>query len=283
MTRRSTHLRPAAPAEKRPGRWGGFVLIAIAWLGVLAMLYPSAAQWIEQTVQNRALVAQMETTRDLPERGVNEILEEARAYNAAVAAGTGVPRDGYAKALALPGTDIIARVRVPSIEIDQPLRHGLTDETLLKGLGHAQTSSLPVGGESTHSVLGGHRGLATSVGFTRLPEMKEGDEFMIDVLGETLTYRVTSTDVLDPLAADYRPVVVGKDLVSLLTCTPLGINSHRFIVTGERVPGADTPPGAEMPTPTMPTPWWAVGAGVVTLAAGGTAIVVARAGRKPTV
>lgn len=239
------------------------------------MLYPSTAQWFEQSAQNSALTAQLTQTSKLTVAATETRREKAAAYNATLAAGVNTSPLGYADALAMQGTDIIARVRIPRIEVDQPLRPGLTDEVLLKGLGHSQNSSLPIGGESTHAVIGGHRGLATSVGFTRLPELTIGDEFKIDVLGETLTYRVITTEVLGPLDADYRPVRAGKDLVSLLTCTPLGINSHRFVATGERVhTPTELPAAAPTLAPVTKPPWWAAGlASVTALAAAATALL----------
>lgn len=230
----------------------------IAWLGLLAMLYPSIAQWFEQSAQNGALTAQLTQTSKLTAAATETRRQSAAAYNGTLAAGGDTSLLSYADALAVPGSDIIARVRIPRIEVDQPLRPGLTDEVLLKGLGHSQSSSLPIGGESTHAVIGGHRGLAASIGFTRLPELVIGDEFEIDVLGETLTYRIVTTEVLGPLEADYRPVRAGKDLVSLLTCTPLGINSHRFVATGERVHTKTEAP-ATMSAPVTKPPWWAAG------------------------
>lgn len=242
---------------------------AILVVGLVTVTYPSAAKWQAQLVQSQAdatLAVQVAHTSP----NVRDLLRaEADRYNQALYTGVGagdLPAE-YASTLLLPGSDIMARLRIPTIDVDQPVRHGLGEDALTTGLGHADISSLPVGGPNTNTVIGGHRGLATTEGFTRLPELGVGDLVYVDVLDEVHTYRVTRTEVLSPLEASTFPIEPGKDLLSLLTCTPLGVNTDRWVVTAERV---ETPPEqvAGAPSNLPRFPWWAVtsGAGVVAIA-----------------
>jgi sortase A len=161
----------------------------------------------------------------------------------------------------------MARLRIPAIDVDLPIYHGTSDATLLKGVGHLEGTSLPVGGEGTHSVLTGHRGLASATLFTNLDKVKEGDTFTIEVLDQVLTYQVIRTQVVDPSDTASLRATAGEDLVTLVTCTPLGINSQRILVTGERItPTPQEDLDAAGSVPDIPGfPWWAAGlaAGVV--------------------
>lgn len=127
---------------------------------------------------------------------------------------------------------VMGRVRIESIGVDLPIYHGTDPATLERGAGHLEGSHLPVGGESTRAVITAHRGLATSTLFTHLDRVDIGDRFQIIVLGEVLTYEVIETKVIDPSDSDSLLAEPGRDLVTLVTCTPLGINSHRMLVTG---------------------------------------------------
>lgn len=155
------------------------------------------------------------------------------------------------------------------IDVDLPIYHGTSDVTLLRGIGHLEGTALPVGGNGTHAVLTGHRGLAESELFTHLDRLAVGDTFTIEVFGQVLTYRVGETKVVDPSDTETLYPVRGKDLVTLVTCTPLGINSQRILVTGERVtptPARDLAhAGARPDIPGFP--WWVVviGAAVAVL------------------
>ena len=125
-------------------------------------------------------------------------------------------------------------IEIPSININLPIYHGTSDEVLSAGVGHLNESSLPVGGINTRSVLTGHRGLPNSKLFTRLDELEIGDLFFIRVLNETLAYKVSDIEVIEPEDVSGLEIEAGKDLVSLITCTPYGLNTHRLVVTGER-------------------------------------------------
>ena len=138
--------------------------------------------------------------------------------------------------------------RIPEISVDLPIYHGTSESALASGAGHLYGSSLPVGGASTHSVITGHRGLVEAMMFTRLDEMKVDDYFYIDVMGETLGYRVDRIEVIEPDDTSRLKIVEGEDRVTLMTCTPYGVNTHRLLVSGVRaaIPG-DIPPIEEAP------------------------------------
>ncbi len=153
---------------------------------------------------------------------------------------------------------IMGRIRIPSIDVDLPIYHGTSEETLLKGAGHLEGTSLPVGGDSTRTVITAHRGLPEATLFNNLDQVKEGDTFTLEIFGEVLTYRVFSTQVVEPQDSQAVLVEPGRDLATLITCTPLGVNSHRILVTGERViptPAADVDnAGKDSELPRFP--WW---------------------------
>lgn len=255
------------------------VLVALTFLaGMATVLYPTASAWINQAQQSQIIGNLNDEVSVLPVEGRAESIAAAHDYNAkissgaVVAANTNVPTAeapdlAYASLLTANGSGLMARIKIPSVAVDLPIYHGTSDAVLLRGVGHLEGTSLPVGGESTHSVLTGHRGLATAEMFTNLDRVDVGDRFTIEVFGEVLTYEVRSTQVVDPAATEILRPVKGEDLVTLVTCTPLGINTQRILVTGERItptPVADLESAGRVPD--IPGfPWWAVvlGAGVV--------------------
>ncbi len=233
--------------------------------GAGAIIYPLASQWVHQIAQNRANQdLDGRVSRDDPKK-LAKLLEQARAFNRALAAGDSLSGYDYRSLLSLDGDDVMARLRVPSIDLDQPVRHGMGESAISDGVGHLEYSSLPVGGKSTHAVLGAHRGLASTRGFTDLPDVKVGDKIYLEVLGDALAYRVVKTETLLPDQAAVLPVEEGRDLLTLITCTPIGVNTHRFVVTAERIPWDGSPHPAVYDRPGFA--WWAVaGAGVLVLA-----------------
>lgn len=261
------------------GRWkpGLFtILIAMLALGGLgAGLYPMTAQWV--TSYNQSLV--VEEYRSHLEGTVppaSEQLAQARAYNDALSAGEVViARNGtrpvsdgaeagegfdYESILSASDDGLMGRIRIPKIDVDLPIYHGTGDAALLRGAGHLEGSHFPIGGTSTRSVLSAHRGLANAAMFTDLDRVEVGDIFTVAVFEEVLTYQVITKEVIAPEDSGTLRPVIGEDLVTLITCTPLGINTHRILVTGERV----TPtPLAEIAAIDAPSaipgfPWWIV-------------------------
>ena len=140
---------------------------------------------------------------------------------------------------------VMARIVIPSIHVSLPIYHGTDSRTLAEGVGHLFGTSLPIGGPSTHAVLTGHTGLSTATMFDNLSQVKKGDAFYISSLGQTLKYEITDITVVKPDETDSLRKVPGRDLVTLITCTPYGVNSHRLLVTGERVPMDPTAAAAE--------------------------------------
>lgn len=249
----------------------------IALLGLLLLLYPSVASWVTQYYQSKLIVAVDEAVNAGPESELAYEIGRARDYNEAltggalVAANTNVPEGqgaisgdfDYSSLLRASDSGVMARLKITAIGVDLPVYHGTSDTTLEKGVGHLEGTALPVGGVDMHSVLTAHRGLPSADLFNRLDEVEEGDTFTIEVFGEVLKYRVFDTRVVEPDETESLYPVYGRDLVTLVTCTPLGINSHRILVTGERVtptPIEDIENAGSVPD--IPGfPWWAVGLG----------------------
>ena len=269
----------AAPEEetRRARRWKpGWLTIVIALLGVgglVAGLYPMTAAWVTSYNQSR-VIENYETAVQHATPDAAAQLREAAAYNDALTAGVVLSKnanvpvgDGtlaseldYRSILSANAEGLMARVKIPRIDVDLPVFHGTTDDVLNKGAGHLEGSHLPIGGESTRSVITAHRGLANATMFTNLNEVVEGDLITIETFGKVLTYRVRDIQVIEPDANGTIRPEKGEDLLTLITCTPLGINTHRIVVTGERVtPTPDSELKAAGAVPTIPGfPWWAV-------------------------
>lgn len=269
----------AAPPRTRQNarRWTlsrpALVVALLMVVGMGALLYPKAAAWTTQKNHAAALSAGSRTILSRGEQERRERLEEAHRYNAALASGALVEANANVPTGAGSGaedydywemlkssTDIMARLRYEKAEIDLPVYHGTSDGTLLRGAGHLQGTSLPVGGVGTHSVLTGHRGLAEATMFTHLDKAEEGDVFTIEVEGEAISYRVFDIRVVEPEDTESLRADPNRDLVTLITCTPLGINTQRILVTGERV--TPTPlsalEGIGGPSGLPGFPWWAL-------------------------
>jgi sortase A len=268
---RRRDLRPAAaPRWRMP--WGTAILATVAFAGLLLLMYPTVASWWSQYNQSQ-LIVKVDSEVGGSAAGTREkALEEARAYNKAlvggalVAAGSRIPTSSagapgfdYPSLLRADADGVMARLRIPSIGVDLPIYHGTSDATLTKGVGHLEGTSLPIGGADQHSVLTAHRGLAGATLFDNLDQVKIGDTFTVEVFGQVLTYRVRDTQVVLPEQTQTLSPQAGEDLVTLVTCTPLGINSHRILVTGERVtPTPQKDIDAAGATPDIPGfPWWA--------------------------
>lgn len=272
---------------------GALGVLVLLVTGACIMLYPATAAWFAE-VQQAQLLGSYSTVAD--QSGVpaqREAIARAHAYNGTLSGGAIVEPDlerasdttgdraaAYREQLALDEHDIMARVRVPAIGVDLPIYHGTSEDVLRRGIGHLFGTALPVGGPGTHAVITGHRGLPESTLFTNLDAVEVGDLVQIDVAGETLTYRVATTQVVEPSDTHSLFPVSDQDLLTLITCTPLGVNSHRILVTAERVanPPVDDP-ALEMP-PIPGPPWWTVG--LATALGAGAAIVSATSRRRPT-
>lgn len=288
---------PATRRERRArNRWRmprtALIAALIALLGTAVLLYPSVGSWFMQWEQSQLISDYAHEIHDLPAGGRDAAVTAAERYNALLTGSvaelganeriptsdaTGTPTD-YAEQLRANEQGLMARIQIPRIDADLPIYHGTSDDTLAIGVGHLEGTALPVGGLGTHSVLTAHRGLATAELFSRLNEVEVGDTFTVSVFGEVLTYQVRETAVVEPEDTETLHPQTGEDLVTLVTCTPLGINSHRILVTAERIiPTPVSDIAAARKTPVIPRfPWWAVIAGGVVLA---LSMYVYRAGR----
>lgn len=224
-------------------RWGRILVFAI---GFCICLYPLVGSLIQRVGQQSLLSTYEKEEEKIDTETMESELEKAREYNSMLYQTQGVyvgdeaasilSDESYESLLNLTDSGIMGRIEIPKINVDLPIYHGTEDDVLSKGIGHFKPSSLPVGGKSTRSVLTGHRGLPSSKLFTRLDEMEEGDYFFIEVCNETLAYRVNEIIEIKPEELSELQIEPDEDLVTLVTCTPYGINTHRLLVTGERVP-----------------------------------------------
>ena len=251
------------------------VLFAIiAMVGVLIASYPSISQWITALQRADTVTGYTESLERAEPEVLESVLTEARAYNAEMPGvlvtdpysledaknGANGAWEEYLDALSIPGTDVMATVRIPSIEVNLPVGHGTSDATLAAGAGHLFGSSLPVGGERSHSVITAHTALSQAHLFDDLDQVEMGDLFHIDVAGETLSYRVDQIDVVLPHEVESLQLESGRDLVTLVTCAPPTINTHRLLVRGERVDidAASTNDGQQsnLDGTEVGFPWW---------------------------
>ncbi|KQQ65373.1 class C sortase [Microbacterium sp. Leaf320] len=276
LTRRAL----ADASRRRPPAWGWTQRLTVvgAILGALILAYPSAAAWMSAWAHATDVDGYVNSVAALPTDTTTALLESAHAFNDTLPDGPlrdpyALDRDGtpitvddhqgrYADSLRVDGTDTIARIRIPSLGVDLPVLHGTTDETLTRGIGHLYGSSLPVGGPDTHTVLTGHTGHISGTFFDDIRDLRAGDRILIDVLGRTLTYEVDERATVLPTEIDALRRVDGKDYLTLVTCTPTGVNTHRLLVRAERVETdvaadrSDTLADAQATGPGIP--WWAI-------------------------
>lgn len=254
--------------------WGMLLTVMVMLVGIGLLEYPQLASWFSQYYQSQLIVDVSGEQHEVASPELVSEISRANNYNklletgALLAANTNKPTADanqvsdfdYNSLLRATSTGVMARLRIPAIDVDLPVYHGTDDVTLTKGVGHLEGTSLPVGGRSQHSVLTAHRGLPEATLFNDLDRVKIGDRFTIEVFGEVLTYEVFDTRVVEPEDTDTLRAVAGEDLVTLVTCTPLGINTHRYLVTAKRVTPTPIKDLEQAGTqPTIPGfPWWAV-------------------------
>lgn len=210
------------------------------WAGFLICIFPVISNMVERQRQADAVATYRQTMEKEDEKEIEEKWRQANEYNEMLFQAKGgiveeTEEKKYEELLNIHGTDIMGSLEIPKIQVELPIYHGTEDEVLSNGIGHLEGTSLPIGGENTHSVLTGHRGLPSSKLLVRLDEMKIGDLFFIHTYKEVMAYKVEEIMVVKPEDTAWMEIKDEKDLVSLVTCTPFGINSHRLIVTGRRV------------------------------------------------
>ena len=209
-------------------------------VGVSLLLYPAFSNYWNAKTQSRAIVDYESVLEHLKPEDYSAMFQAAYDYNRALYE-TDYPLmdyeeiPGYYDTLKLPGSGIIGYVKIDKIGVELPIYHGTSDEVLNVGVGHLEGTSLPVGGENTHSVMSAHRGLPSAKLFTDLDRLEPGDTFQITVLDQVLTYQVDQVKVITPTEAEDLLIAEGKDYCTLFTCTPYGINTHRLLVRGIRI------------------------------------------------
>lgn len=217
------------------------LLVLMLVIGLSLLLYPTVSDYWNSTVQSHAVAGYLQEIAVMEKDEYEQYWNDAIAYNALL-----LERDNpyfleedlqalYYDTLDIAGNDIMGYVEIPSIDVELPIYHGTEEKVLQVAIGHLEWTSLPTGGESTHCVLSGHRGLPSARLFTDLDKLAVGDYFMLHVMDETLTYEVDQILIVEPDDTDALLIQEGKDLCTLFTCTPYGVNSHRLLVRGHRV------------------------------------------------
>lgn len=235
-------------------------------IGLLIILYPVVSTQWNNWQQNRAAAEYAELQKGVPPEIINKQWEDAHRYNSERASGPildpwisrFVPdNQDYIDYLAtLNAQEAMARLIIPSIKSDLPVYHGTEGDTLQKGVGHLFGTDLPVGGPGTHSVLTAHTGLSTATLFDNLKDVKKGDAFFIQVAGHKLKYQVDQIKTVLPHEVESLRAEAGKDYVTLVTCTPYGINTHRLLVRGHQVPISEEEAAALDETEGVVWQWW---------------------------
>ena len=220
------------------------IIAAVGLLGLGLILYPSVADWWNSFHQSRAVASYAQKVANLDSSEYERILADAEAYNNNLAS-KGIKWTmnedeiaAYEKELDITGTGIMGYITIPKIHVELPVYHGIDDAVLQIAIGHMPETSLPVGGESTHCAVSGHRGLPSAKLFTDIDKLVEGDTWTVSVLNRTLTYEVDQIRVVEPSDLSNLKLEQGKDYFTLITCTPYGINTHRLLVRGHRVDNA---------------------------------------------
>ena len=219
------------------------VVLFLTALGLT--LYPLLSNYVNQKYASEIQTAYQVLIQQTDESVLQEAKQRATAYNLAITPGTAdaygeeallSAAENYDSQLDIAGNGIMGYVEIPKIQVNLPIYHGTDAEVLDRGVGHLLGSSLPVGGKNTHTILSGHSGMASQKMFTDLEQLTQGDVFYLNVLNETLAYQVTEINTVLPYETDLLGNVPGEDLCTLVTCTPYGVNTHRLLVRGSRIP-----------------------------------------------
>lgn len=259
-------------------RWLLAAACGVAALGL--MLYPLAGELVSEKYHSDVETTYTAAIEDTDAAELTAQREAAEQYNAMLSGtatitegGASAPPLAYAQQLTMGG--VMAYVDIPKINVYLPVQHGTDADTLEKSVGHVVGTSLPVGGSSTHAVLSAHSGMASSKLFSDIDQLAEGDTFYIHVLGDTLAYKVDAIHTVLPTDTSLLQIADGKDLVTLVTCTPFGINTHRLLVRGHRVPYTPEQDAVAAETQKMASSWTqhyltglAVGLGAVAVIGG---------------
>ena len=221
------------------------ILVAALIVGLALLAYPSFADYWNSFHQSRAVMSYAESVANMNDEEYAKILDEAKIYNKELAekginwTPSDEQREHYRSQLNVDESGIMGYIRIQKINVMLPIYHSTEESVLQTSIGHLEESSLPVGGESSHCMLSGHRGLPSARLFTDLDKMVEGDTFTMTILNETLTYEVDHIWIVEPSDLSHLTIEDGKDYCTLITCTPYGINTHRLLVRGHRIDNVD--------------------------------------------
>lgn len=216
------------------------LLVLVFLIGLSLLLYPTFSDWWNSFHQSRAIAAYSEQVADIDDNQYDEIWAAAEVYNKSLLETpasfvlTKEEQAAYEQQLDV-GNGVMGYIRIPAIDVTLPIYHGTDEAVLQVAVGHLEWSSLPVGGESSHCVISGHRGLPSAKLFTDLDKLYEGDTFSLYILDEVLTYEVDQIRIVEPQELEELTIEAGQDLCTLVTCTPYGVNSHRLLVRGHRI------------------------------------------------
>ena len=240
-----SRLNRIAPAEEvKHSRWSDVLLALALTIGTFLLAYPSLADYWNNIHQYRAIMEYADQVARMSVNEYAELIHSAEDYNARLADGKkkwAVTEDqlkDYESQLSFNASGNMGYINIPKINIQLPIYHGVSEKVLQTSIGHMPETSLPVGGESSHCVLSGHRGLPSAKLFSELDKLVEGDTFTLSILNETYTYEVDQIRVVIPSNVSDIRIVPGQDLCTLETCTPYGVNTHRLLVRGHRVENA---------------------------------------------
>ena len=233
--------------KKRTGSPITLLLILILLAGVSLLLYPTVSDYWNSFHQSRAIASYAEQVANIDDAQYEELWDAARDYNQSLLHRpndfilSDEQQEIYKSLLDFGGNGIMGYIEIPMIDVMLPIYHGTKESVLQIAVGHLDWTSLPVGGAGSHCVLSGHRGLPSARLFTDLDKLKVGDVFMLHVLNEILTYEIDQILIVEPQDTDPLLIEPGKDLCTLITCTPYGINSHRMLVRGHRIESQEEP------------------------------------------
>lgn len=228
------------------------ILVLIFVAGLSLLLYPTVSNAYNTWLQSKAIAEYSQQVDSLEQQASQQEWEKAQDYNRQLHDRTdpfGLTEEletQYWSLLNLTGQGIMGYVQIPSIDVTLPIAHGTADDTLRDKIGHLEWSSLPVGGESTHCVISGHRGLPSAELFTNIDHLELGDKFYLHTLGKTLEYQVCNIAVVEPQDQRLLRIEEGQDLVTLVTCTPYGVNSHRLLIRGIRTDSQSGTPSGDI-------------------------------------
>ena len=228
-------------AKKKGGNASTIILVAIFFVGLSVLLYPTISDFWNEKRQSQAIINYDDLIVDLTPEDYTAIFEKADNYNKKIR-NMSTPflshkniADEYYSTLDVNGNGMMGYITIDKIKVQLPIYHGTSDQVLNSAVGHVEGSSLPVGGKSTHSVLSAHRGLPSAKLFTNLDKLVVGDIFTIRILDRTITYQVDQILIVLPQKIDDLYIEEGEDYCTLVTCTPYGINTHRMLVRGTRI------------------------------------------------